>query len=62
MITKRKRVARITWVTLGPEPYLATCKRCGRREPKPNLPMLLDTLPGYLESIALTHELCDETT
>ncbi len=48
------------WVTLGPEPYMATCGRCGRTEPKPELPLSMEAFGAYLTFVALKHRDCVE--
>jgi len=51
---------RVHWVTLGPEPYLATCSRCGAREPRPELPAAADAVVLYLRYVVARHRLCAE--
>lgn len=46
------------WVTLGPEPYLAHCDRCGRAEPKPELPLSMDAFAAYLTFVTVKHQEC----
>lgn len=50
----------VDWVACGPEPYLATCERCGETEPKPEMGIelrrfvaLLRALPERLEQAVL---------
>ena len=59
MRNRKGRLAAITWLMCDPEPYLAHCQRCGRKEAMPKLPMLLDAAGPLLEAIVLTHELCE---
>mgnify|MGYP000880867382 CR=1 FL=1 len=46
------------WVTIGPEPYLATCARCGLVEPKPDLPLSMDAFGAYLTFVTVKHRGC----
>lgn len=48
----------VTWVKLGPEPYMATCQRCGRTEAKPELPLPMKAFALYLEFLAEKHREC----
>lgn len=61
MATKQDKLrSKVTWVTLGPEPYLATCQRCGGHADRPQLPMKLDSFVGVLDGVLATHEHCVE--
>ena len=46
------------WVKMGPEPYLATCERCGETVEKPRLPTPLRAFVKYLEYAIEEHRLC----
>lgn len=48
----------VDWVVLGPDPFLATCERCGRTEEKPELPLLVDAFVKYIEFIVAKHARC----
>lgn len=48
---------KVTWLTLGPEPHMAMCQRCGYCEPKPDLPLSIDAFK-YCEYITAKHEHC----
>ena len=50
----------VPWVVGGPDPYLATCERCGVREPKPQLPAPADAVVLYLRWVIEKHRLCVE--
>jgi len=50
------------WVIIGPEPYLATCKRCGEHIPKPTFPVSLRAFTRFLEAAAGLHEDCEEVS
>ena len=52
------RRAVVSWVVLGPEPYLATCQRCGALEPKPELPASVDAVVLYLRYVMERHRYC----
>jgi hypothetical protein len=58
--TRKRQLAAIGWVVMGPDPHLATCQRCGKQESMPALPMPLDALPPLLEHVMLLHALCEE--
>jgi hypothetical protein len=51
---------RVTWVTMGPEPHLATCGGCGETEPKPALPCPLGAVVHYMTYVLARHEFCRE--
>jgi len=52
----RRRIA--PWLIMGPDPYLATCKRCGKQEAKPELPCPVDALVRYGEYLSERHRYC----
>lgn len=54
-----KRKQRVTWVTMGPDPYFATCNRCGEHIDAPKLPMPLKAFVKYGEYIAERHRYCE---
>lgn len=43
---------------VGPEPYLATCERCGARLPKPDMPMKAQAFLRLLKSAVNEHAVC----
>lgn len=43
---------------VGPEPYLATCGRCGARLPMPEMPMKMQVFIGLLKSAVSEHAVC----
>lgn len=45
---------------VGPEPYLATCGRCGARLAMPDMPMKLTAFIGLLKSAVSEHAVCLE--
>lgn len=47
---------------VGPEPYLATCERCGARLPMPDMPMKLTAFIGLLKSALNEHAVCASPT
>lgn len=49
------------WIVMGREPEFATCRRCGRAEPKPEMPMLLDAFVAYLKFVGVKHAHCEQT-
>ena len=55
--TKPNRSA-VDWLTLGPEPYMATCRRCGARIEKPPLPATIGTVVKYLAYVEEAHRHC----
>lgn len=54
------REQRAEWITMGPEPWLATCGRCGVRIKKPELPMNLAEFIRRLRVVADLHSGCRE--
>lgn len=48
----------VAWVTCGPEPYLATCQRCGGHVAKPDLPVALQGFVMLLKAAAAMHRNC----
>jgi hypothetical protein len=48
----------IYWVTIGPEPHMATCQRCGRHEPPPETPTPLRAAILYMRYVAEKHRWC----
>ena len=46
------------WVTVGPEPYLATCMRCGWTLPKPPYPLQVEVVLGYMRGFIKAHADC----
>jgi len=49
----------VPWVTIGPEPYLATCARCGKQESKPELPTPVEAALKYFGYIIEKHRYCE---
>lgn len=43
---------------VGPEPYLATCERCGARLPMPEMPMKMQAFVRLLKSAVSEHATC----
>lgn len=43
---------------VGPEPYLATCERCGARLPMPDMPMKMSGFIRLLKSALNEHAVC----
>jgi hypothetical protein len=56
---KRKRPD-VSWLTMGPSPYLATCGRCGEHVPMPRLPKPLDAMILYMNAQIALHAVCKE--
>lgn len=50
----------VYWVICGPDPYLATCQRCGAHVDKPKLPMPLSAFVKYMEYAVELHHYCKE--
>ena len=48
----------VDWVLLGPEPWLATCARCGGRIDKPPLPQPVAAFCAVLEAQVKAHAGC----
>ena len=46
------------WLIVGPEPYLATCERCGLHVLMPPMRMTITTLIGFLERSIAQHSAC----
>jgi hypothetical protein len=53
---------KITWVVCGPDPYLATCQRCGQHVAKPPLPAPIDAFIRYLQYACELHRYCQPTS
>jgi hypothetical protein len=51
---------KITWVTMGPDPYFATCNRCGKHVDKPPLPMSISAFCKYNAYALELHRNCKE--
>jgi len=49
---------RVTWVVLGPDPYLGHCERCGENIKQPPLPCPIPAFVKYCEYAAEAHRLC----
>lgn len=52
------RKPRVPWVEVGPEPYLATCQRCGGAVLKPELPVSVDGFVAYCRYAEELHAGC----
>ena len=52
----------VSWVVVGPEPYFATCKRCGATISKPSLPWWIDAFLSYMQYASDLHANCKEAT
>jgi len=52
--------SRCPWLFLGPEPYYATCGRCGKQEPMPELPVPVTAFIKFSEYVIERHRLCKE--
>lgn len=52
------RTKKVSWVVLGPEPYLATCLRCGVREPRPPMPLVIDYAVAWIRVALERHAHC----
>lgn len=50
----------ISWVVVGPEPWLATCLRCGEHQAKFVLPKPIDGVVAYMRGFIKLHEKCPE--
>jgi hypothetical protein len=51
---------KVLWVVVGPEPYLATCERCGKHEPKPEFPTTVGAFIAYFKYVMEKHRYCQE--
>jgi len=49
---------KVTWVVMGPEPYLAHCQRCGQTIEKPTLPCPLDMAVAWMKAAVKLHAHC----
>lgn len=58
--TKRTRKPPLHWVTMGPEPHLVTCQRCGGHVPKPPLPVPMKAFLAYMTYAGESHRECKE--
>lgn len=56
MVKARQRG--VYWLTVGPEPYLVTCQRCGKREVPPELPTPLAAAILYMQHLVAKHRHC----
>ena len=50
----------VPWLTMGPDPHLASCARCGRTVPQPPLPMDMRAFVRYMDAFGLEHADCQE--
>lgn len=48
----------VPWVTVGPEPYLATCQRCKATINKMPRSVPLEAFVAYLHDAQLAHQGC----
>lgn len=48
----------VEWVTMGPSPHFATCKRCGEHVEPPKLPMPIRAFVKYLDYALELHRHC----
>ena len=62
MTSSRALRRKVKWVKLGPDPWLATCGRCGEHERKPRMPTPVDALIRYLDAALAAHEFCRPTS
>lgn len=51
-------MAEVRWLHVGPDPYLATCERCGKHVDKPPLPAPADAFVAYLRYAEKLHAHC----
>lgn len=58
MAMRKPSRSAVDWLTLGPEPYMATCKRCGARIDKPPLPATMGAVVKYLAYAEEAHRHC----
>ena len=49
----------VPWLMMGPDPFMATCRRCGRSEPQCDLPNAIDVLVKYMAYISARHAACE---
>jgi len=49
---------KVRWLKVGPEPFLATCERCGGHVDKPALPMAVDAFLKYGNYAEALHKDC----
>jgi hypothetical protein len=54
----RRRKPSVPWLIVGPDPFFATCERCGKREPKPELPIPLDAAVLFMRYLVAKHRNC----
>ena len=50
-----KKMPAVPWVTLGPDPALATCQRCDQTEDMPELPLSVDAFVAYMAFVLEKH-------
>jgi len=54
------RKKNVSWVKVGPDPYLAHCERCGGTIAQPPLPCPIPAFVKYCEYATEAHRLCRE--
>lgn len=57
-VTPKERKRGVWWVTMGPEPHLATCQRCGGTIPKPPLPCPVRMAVAWMKAGVAEHRGC----
>lgn len=58
MSARKPRETRAPWVTMGPDPWFATCQRCGTHERQPELPLPIPAFVAYADFVIAKHEGC----
>lgn len=54
----RTRTPKAEWVTLGPEPHLCTCTRCGGTCAKPTMPCSITQFVAWTDAFVNDHANC----
>lgn len=60
--TRRRRppLRALSWIVMGPEPWLASCLRCGDVLRSPKMPVEIGPLARFLKAWADIHRDCAE--
>ena len=53
-----KKKTPIDWLLCGPDPWLATCERCGKHEEKPPMGISLTAFVKYMRYVEELHRHC----
>ncbi len=56
--TRKPRQPKAYWLTMGPEPWLATCGGCGQHIQKPPMPLPFESFNKLLKAYVDVHSVC----